>query len=277
MPPSLIVARLARVLAEPEAVLPEDRIGSRRPALVSDLPSIAVAMSFRQAPRPPATRFIREGHQPTEYVARVTVASGTRGFSDDLTRYSVDPLPLVRSPVGGAAVTLTNMTDPNTPRPLRRAATPTTADEYRVDHPTGRVIFGAALRAGDSLEVSHWTMSWREPFAAEGFEGLLDLELWARSADELASIRERLEIRLALDRDVRRAGFLRLATSRFGAADHVRQSTGVGSDFPAWRQSLGYEFAFESTTGGTESAGDRIRKIEVDLDDATPERFTLGG
>ncbi len=276
MPPSVIVTGLARVLAEPDAVLPEDRVGSLRPALASDLPSIAVALSFRGAPRPPTTRFVREGHQRTEHVARVTAAASAGGFNADRTQYTLEPLPLVRPPLGRADVTVMNVTDPNTPRPLRRVAAPTEADEYRIDHQVGRVIFGAALQAGDVFEVSHWTVSWREPLAAECFEGVLDLEVWAGSADELASIRERLESRLALNQYARRAGFLRLTTSWVDAADCVRQGTGAGSDFPAWRQRLAYEFAFESMTGGTESAGDRIHRIAVDLDNATPDQFTIG-
>ncbi|MGH2897934.1 MAG: hypothetical protein ACRDMZ_04615, partial [Solirubrobacteraceae bacterium] len=158
----------------------------------------------------------------------------------------------------------------------RLVATPVAADEYRFDFTRGRVVFGAPQTSGNTLEIAHWTLSWREPIRWERLQGALKLELWSVSATDAASLAERLQDRLGEPVLTRQYGFLKLAPQLVESAESLQQTSGAGGPFAAWRQRLEYVFAHEYSAGGEETDGAAIRRIDVTIDDATPDALTIG-
>jgi len=59
-------------------------------------------------------------------------------------------------------------------------------------------------------------------------------------------------------------------------AESLQHTSGDGGPFSAWRQRLEYAFAHEFTGGGEATDGAAIRRIDVTIDDATPDSLTIG-
>ena len=116
----------------------------------------------------------------------------------------------------------------------------------------------------------------RLPLRWERMQGALLLELWTASASDAATLAQRLEDRLASPTLPRAHGFLRLTPQRVEAAESLQQTTGVGGSFAAWRQRLQYAFAHEALDGNEPSDGAPIHRIDVTIDDATPDQLTIG-
>jgi hypothetical protein len=278
MPPHHVISSLAAMLAASATpVLSANRVRAARPALSSDLPTVAVGMSLSDAGTVAPSRFQREGDQVVRHVRRLAAQAGTDGWSADLRSLDLTPLPVKRKPpanVDDVDISVTNVT--GTPMTYQLVATPATAEEYRFDFARARVVFGAPQASGDTLEIAHWTLSWREPMRWERLQGALLLELWSVSATEAAGLTERLQNRLSEPALLRAYGFLKLAPQRVESAESLQHTSGVGGPFAAWRQRLEYAFAHEFTGGGEATDGAAIRRIEVTIDDATPDSLTIG-
>jgi hypothetical protein len=278
MPPHHVISSLAALLAAPGTpVLSASRVRAARPALSSDLPGVAVGMALTAANTVAPSRFQREGDQLVRNVGRFTVQAGANGWSADLRALDLTPLPVKHKPpanLDDVDIAVTNVT--GTPTTYRLVVTPTATDEYRFDFARGRVVFGAPQANGDTLEIAHWTLSWREPIRWERLQGALLLELWSASAADAATLAERLQDRLGEAALPRTYGFLKLAPQRVESAESLQQTSGVGSPFAAWRQRLEYTFAHEFTGGGEATDGAAIRRIDVEIDDATPDSLTIG-
>ena len=173
-----------------------------------------------------------------------------------------------------ADISVSNVT--GAPAPYKLVATPSAQDEYRFDFARGRVLFGAAQTSGNTLEIAHWTLSWREPIRWERLQGALLLELWSVSATDAASLAQRLQDRLSDPAATRPFGFLKLAPQLVESAESLQQTSGAGGPFAAWRQRIEYAFAHEYSAGGEETDGAAIRRIDVTIDDATPDSLTIG-
>jgi hypothetical protein len=197
------------------------------------------------------------------------------GFSADLRTLEL-PVPVRRAPLGAGEgdVAIANLTS-GTTVVYSAVNQPGTAAEFRLDFARARVVFGAAQQAGDRLEVSHWTVSFREPLRAELLRGTLRLELWTSSATQAITLLTRLQDRCAAA-TTRTYGFIRLDAQTVEPAESLQQSSGVGGAFSAWRQCLEYAFAHEYVGGGEDSGGAAIRRIDVTMDDVLPDRLTIG-
>lgn len=279
MPLHRVIASLASLLsAAPDALLPAGRVSVARPALAVDLPALAVGVVLDASGSVTTPRFIGEGEQRVQHRALLTVQAGTGGFAADRAALDLTPLPVRRAPPGSvdADVAIVNLTLPAGSQVYRAVAAPLSADEFRLDFARARVRFGAPQRAGDELEVSHWTVSWREPLRALRLQGTLLLELWTANSAEAAALGARLQDRLALPARTRFHGFLTLRPRRAEQAEALQQPSAIGAAFTAWRQRIECAFAHELVDGGQETAGATIRRIDVAMDDAVPDRLMIG-
>jgi hypothetical protein len=277
MPPHQITQSLAALLAAtPDPVLPVARVAGLRPSLAADLPSLAVGVAIAEASAGSPPRFIREGDQLVRQRRQLVVQPAADGFSADLRTLEL-PVPVRRAPPLSAAegdVAIANLTS-GTAVVYSAVNQPGSAAEFRLDFARARVVFGAAQQAGDRLEVSHWTVSFREPLRAELLRGTLRLELWTSSATQATALLARLQDRCAAA-TTRTYGFIKLDAQTVEPAESLQQSSGVGGAFSAWRQRLEYAFAHEYVGGGEDSGGAAIRRIDVTMDDVLPDRLTIG-
>lgn len=267
--------------APPEPVLLAARIGAKRPAASSDLPAVAVSLVLDAARGRGVGRLVREGETLNRQTTTVAAQPGVDGFSQDLRTWWVTPLPLQRGAVSNGLrpaaydVSVRRITDAAHPVPYRMVERPGRDDEFAVDALRARVVFGAAQRAGEVLEISHWTLVWRDAIRADRFAGTAALDVWASTFAELDDLARRVQRRLADSSAARERGFLKLSPKRLDTAAEVRFAPAVGSPFAAWVQRLEYSFVFEAEDGGAESAGTRIVRIDADLGQeafAVPDR-----
>jgi len=277
MPPHHVISSLAALLSAPATpVLSANRVSAARPALSSDLPGVAVGMALNGAGTVAPSRFQRDGDQLVRHVGRYQAEAGVNGWSLDLRSLDLTPLPVKHKPpanLDGADISVVNVGTPST---YRLVATPVAADEYRFDFARGRVVFGTPQPSGSTLEIAHWTLSWREPLRWERLQGALLLELWSVGAAESAALAQRLQDRLDDSTLSRAYGFLKLAPQRVESSESLQQTSGTAGAFPAWRQRMEYAFAHERTGGGEETEGAAIRRIDVTIDDTTPDSLTIG-
>lgn len=278
-----VVDRFAEACAvEPGAVLARSRIGPRRPMAGGDLPAITVALTVDRVPGAGVRRLEREASTLVRSVATVVVGDASRHFDAGLQSLRLDPLPLRRNPasLAGSAwsdadVVIRNVTAA-TPVSYRLIDRPASVDEFALDAARGVVAFGAPQRAGDRLEVAHWTLELRDDVTCARFAGAMRLEVWGSTASDVETIARTVQARVSRGRALfRQRGFARLSSSRLDPLEQVLIPSASASPIPAWRQGLEYAFAFEARDGGAVSAGGRIQRIDVAARGDVSEMFSV--
>jgi hypothetical protein len=276
-----IVDRLVELLGQPEAVLSPFRVGMVRPTLAGDLPVIACSVIVTSLAGRGIGRFIGSKHLPSRMTKRIEVgASASDAFTANLRTLRLEP-PIRRNPTRTARtlteadLAVANVTDAANPVPYRMVAAPAAPSEYRADLLTASVIFGAPQRAGDTLEVTWWTMEWHDPSESDLMRGTIALELWTSDSTSVGALSRRVQDRLALRGAARELGFARLEPGRLEAATGGSFPSFSGGTFAAWTQRLDYGFTFEGGVGGDVSEGGIIRRIDATLDGHIDEALSI--
>lgn len=280
---NIVIDRMAEVLsAPPGAVLTAGSLGRRRPSGSADVPAVAISLRLDDPGKSGLGRFIRSGDALTRSGRVVEVQASAETFSDDLRTLRISPLPLRRNPLSNAPgftandLQIRNVTDPARPAEYRMESDPAARDAFRVDVRRAEIVFGAPQARGEVLEVTHWTVAWRDEILGDRFRGAMVFELWGNSFSEVDGLSRRLQLKLGADRAaLRRKGFLRVAPAALEPVENAVHTPPVGSAFPVWRQRLEYTFAFESEEGGEVSSGLPIKRIDVEVDDQLVESFTV--
>jgi hypothetical protein len=267
----LIVDGLVNLLSgAPNPLLPAASIGPARPSTAAELPAIAVAVTIDDIGGTGLARFIRSGNVLQQHVAQVSVAIDPATFVDDLRHLRLAPLPMKQNPAsltedfGDLDVTVVNVTAlPHLP--YRMTDRPAHREEFSLDAASAELTFGAAQAPGDRLEVTHWTVGWRDDIVGYRYAGLLGLEIWAGSAAQTDDLSRKVESRVAADgATLRRAGFGKLHPASLKPTENLFQQPPSGSPFAAWKQGLGFRFSFESEQGGDPTSDGVIKRIKVD-------------
>ena len=280
---NIVVDRMAEVLSsQPGAVLTAGSVGRRRPAGSADVPSVAVSLRLEGGGKSGLGRFIRSGDAMTRSGRVVEVRTGLDAFNADLKRLRISPLPLRRNPSStGAGFTandlqVRNVTNISRPVEYRMEGEPAARDAFRVDVKRAEIVFGAPQTQGERLEVTHWTVAWRDEVLGDRFRGTMIFELWGSAFAEVEALSRRLQAKLSSDpATLRQKGFLRVAPAGLEPVENVMHTPTVGTAFPVWTQRLEYSFAFEAEEGGEVSSGLPIKRIDVELDDQLVESFTV--
>jgi hypothetical protein len=191
-------------------------------------------------------------------------------------------LPLRKNPQSsgvaftGDDVQVTNVTDPAHPVPYRFARRPAAAEEFAIDAEQARLTFGSAQTAGHTLEIAHWTVTWRDDIEGAAYRGVITVDVWAASLADLTAVSRSVQDRLLTHRALmRQLGFSRLEPAGFLAAEHTLHTPAAGSAFPAWRQPLTYRFAFEYERPAEDSSAGPIRRIDVDMHGAVDDALVI--
>jgi hypothetical protein len=270
------------VAAAPNPVVAASRVAAQKPSTSGDLPALAVSIAIADQRTTGFGHIFRSGELATRTTAVVNVAGTAETFSPDLRQLRLQSLPLRKNPVssGGAFtgddVQVTNVTDSSHPVPYRFARRPTARDEFAIDADQGRLAFGAAQIAGHTLEIVHWTVTWRDDIEGAAYRGVMTVEVWAGSLADLTAASRRLQDRLFTHRPLlRQLGFSRLEPAGFLAAEHVLHTPAAGSAFAVWRQPLTYRFAFEVERPAEESSAGPIRRIDVDMHGAIDDALRI--
>jgi hypothetical protein len=226
-------------------------------------------------------RFIRSGDVVAQHRAVIEVQVGPTAFDSRLRVLRVAPLPLKRNPAAltedfsSDDIQIRNVTNPQQPFAYHLSGRPLQKDEFRLDSTTAEIVFGATQTAGEMLEVTHWTVTWRDDITGDRYRGMLNMEVWATGqlqADELA---RKLQSRLRYDALLlRQKGFVKMEPAQLQPAETLLYEPPTASAFPVWRQMLGYRFVFEGQEGGEVSSGGPIKRIDVDLKQP-PELFSI--
>lgn len=270
---SLVVDKLVEVLATaPNPVLSSGSMAPRRPASPGDLPAVGISLTVDHTRGVGLGRLVREGHTPARHTGVVRVAAGLDTFDASLTRLRLSPLPIRKSPASiqpdftKEDVQVSNVTNPTQRQVYRLVDLPASPDEYTVDGEAGMILFGAPQIADDRLEVTHWTLTWRDDIRAERYTGTLSLELWVDGPQEADTLRRKVETRLSESPGLLRdKGFISLQPLGLDAAVTVEIGPLGGSLFDAWRQRMTYRFVFEAEEGGELSSGLPIKRIDVNV------------
>src|SRR6266545_3373810 len=212
----LVIDRLVEVIVGAQGIsVPAGNLGSRRPSSGSDIPAVSVSLTLETERSPAIGRFIRSGDSLARSSSVIEVKASPDTFSAGLKSLRISPLPLRKNPSS-------------------------TKSE-----------FGAAQTEGEKLELTHWTVTWRDEILADRFIGSMALEIWANSFNQADGIARNLQDVLRSSRALlREKGFLKLHPFSLGPAEHLRIDPPVGSAIPVWKQKLEYRFAFEAEDGG---------------------------
>jgi hypothetical protein len=270
---SLVVDKCVEVLAsQPDPVLPTANLGAKRPATGADIPAISLALTVEDSKGLGFGRFLRAGDALAQHTAILDVNATPETFSSDLRRLQITPLPLKKNPAAltpefaAEDVQISNVTDLAHPIPYQLTTQPTHKEEYRLDVARAQVVFGAPQIAGEKLEVVHWTVTWRDDIVGDRYRGILLLELWATSVNQLNDIAHKLQQRLQHQGTLlRQKGFVALRPASLDPAETLLYEPPSGSAFPVWKQRLSYRFVFEAEEGGELSSGVPIKRIDVDV------------
>jgi hypothetical protein len=279
----LIVEKFVEALTSGgNAILSADRVGSRKPAAGIDVPAVVVQITLETAGGAGLGRFVRAGDSITRTTNIVVVQASLDTFSKSLKSLRISPLPLKKNPSSGTAkftaddIQVRNVTNLSDQIDYGFAEQPSGKAEYKINAVTAEIIFGSAQSPGEKLEVTHWTVSWRDEILGNKYSGNIGLEVWADSFNLARDLSRRLQEKLQVDRvPLRTRGFLSLQPRSLGSVESVSQTTATGSTFPAWKQTLEYKFAFEAEDGGEVSSGIPIKHIDVDMDDYIVEEFSI--
>jgi hypothetical protein len=255
--------------AAPDPLLAAARMGDRLPSTPSDVPAIAMSLTVEGSRGNGLGSYRREGHQLTQNTSVMQVQAGPDTFSADLRTLQL-PLPL-RNPDD---VQIIRVTGPNQPVSYRLVSSPAAVEEFRVDSLCGQVIFGSGQPAGEKLQVTSWTMLFRDDIRGERSNGTITLDVWGGSAVEVSTLARKLETKLADPTGPRQWGFGILQSAGLTAVQNAVYQPAVGSSFPVWRQQLSYTFHFDLEQVGAASSGGPIRKINLNLE-KPQEAFSL--
>lgn len=265
---SVIDSMVQLLSAAPDPLLDAARMGDRTPSSAGDVPAIAMSVVVESTRGNGLGSFRKEGHQLTRNTAIVTVQAGPNTFSADLKTLQL-PQPL-RNPDD---VQVTRVTGPGQPVSYSRTNSPAGVQEFRVDPLRAQVIFGAPQPAGEKLQVTSWTLVFRDDITGERSNGAITLEVWGGSLAEASALSRKLQAKLVDLNGLRQRGFGILRPAELSATENVAYQPAVGSAFPVWKQRLTYKFHFDLEQGGEASSGGPIRKINLDLE-AQQEAFS---
>jgi hypothetical protein len=279
----IVVDRLVEALASGgNAILSADRLGSRKPAAGIDVPAIVVEVNFQTAKGAGLGRFVRAGESIVSATSIIEVEATVDTFSPSLKSLRISPLPLKRNPssttqnFSAADIQIRNVTDLSNPIDYTFVEQPTSRTEYKLNRATAEIVFGSPQIAGEKLEVSHWTVTWRDEILGDKYSGSISIEVWENSFNLARALSRRLQDKLQTDRTLLRTkGFQSLQPLTLGPIENVSQPVTVGSAFSAWKQKLEYRFAFEAEDGGELSSGIPIKRIDVEMDDFIVEEFSV--
>jgi hypothetical protein len=153
---------------------------------------------------------------------------------------------------------------------------PAAADEFQVDALRSQLIFGAPQPAGGKLQVSYWSMDFRNDITGGRCQGVITLELWTASASDVSTLSTTLQNKLATEETgLRQSGFALLTPASLDAAENFTYQPASGSSFAVWKQRLSYRFHFDLEQGGDASSGGPIKQINVQMDDAIVESLSV--
>jgi hypothetical protein len=274
---------LAQVLAmPPDPALAATRVGARQPATNGDLPALVVSLRVDDARGIGLGRFVREGHTPTKSTALVEVSVAQDTFLPGFRTLRIAPLPVVRNPNATTRsfseedISIHNITDPGNPHRYQLSDRPARPDEFRILPSRGEVVFGAAQTDGDRLELTHWTLTWRDDIRADRFNGVVTLEAWSSGLNDLSGIVQRTVAKLrALPDPLRQKGFLRMTPAGLAPAIQTRWEPAVGTATVVYRQAMEFRFTVEIEEGGEISSGGRIQRVDVAMNETVDERFSV--
>lgn len=279
----LVIDRLVEVLTSGSApLLSADRVGPKKPTASVEVPAVVFSMRLDQAKGAGLGRFVRSGESIVQSTSIIEVAPSLDTFSENLKFLRIAPLPLKRNPGSTGAgfssndISIRNVTQLNNQIDYTFTAKPEQATEYTVKTPTAEIIFGKPQTIDDKLEVSHWTVTWRDEILGDTFRGQLGMEIWANSINQSRELSRRLQDRLKAERSLLRSkGFVDLKPVALRPAENVSHAPVVGSAFSVWIQTLEYGFTFEAEDGGELSSGIPIKRIDIDMDDFIVEQFSV--
>ena len=279
----LVIDRLVEVIAGAGGIsAPAGNLGSRRPSSGSDIPAVSVSLTLETEKSPAIGRFIRSGDSLAMSSSVIEVKASPDTFSAGLKSLRISPLPLRKNPsstkreFAADDLQVRNVTDPANPAPYLMTGNPVRKDEFKLDVARAQIEFGAAQTEGEKLELTHWTVTWRDEILADRFIGSMELEIWANSFNQADGIARNLQDVLRSSRALlREKGFLKLHPFSLGPAEHLQIDPPLGSAIPVWKQKLEYRFAFEAEDGGELSGGVPIKQVNVEMDNQIVETFSI--
>jgi hypothetical protein len=251
----------------PDVVLPAGQIGMRQPAQTSELPAIVVSAQLVPGAGSGIGRTIRGDEVVTRSTSTIDVAPSPTTFNDALDVLRIYPLPLKKNPSSpdhlftADDVQLSNLTRGVSYRMVSR---PEGADEFRLDPRRAEITFGEAQTRGETLELVHWTATWRDMIPLYHYEGTLSLDVWAADAAALDRVSRAAQFKIVTQRGLlRQRGFLTLDAAALEPGALVDWTPTVGSRGTVWKQTIAYRFVFEATPEAEISSGGRIAQIDV--------------
>lgn len=279
----LVIDRLVEALASGSApLLSADRMGPKKPTASVEIPAVVLSLQLDQAKGAGLGRFVRAGDTIVQSTTIIEVAPSVDTFAENLKTLRIAPLPLKRNPsatttkFGASDISIKNVTDQNNQVNYTLTDKPTQPTEYTVKTATAEIIFGAPQTPNDKLEVSHWTVTWRDEILGDTYRGQIAMEVWANTINQSREVSRKLQDKLKTDRSLlRNKGFVDLKPISLKAAENVTHVPVAGSAFPVWVQTLEYRFTFESEDGGELSSGIPIKRIDIDMDDFIVEQFSV--
>lgn len=279
----LVIDRLVEALTSgPDPVLSADRLGAKKPTGAVEVPAVVFALRLDQAKGAGLGRFVRAGDSIVQSTSIIEVAPSLDTFSENLKFLRISPLPLKRNPAAtsstfaGNDLSIKNVTQLNNQINYTFTDKPAQPTEYTVKTATAEIIFGSPQTFGDKLEVTHWTVTWRDEILGDTFRGQIVMEVWANSSNQSRDLSRRLQDKLRSARSLLRGkGFVGLKPVSLHPAENVSHVPVTGSAFPVWIQTLEYGFTFEAEDGGELSSGIPIKRIDIDMDDFIVEQFSV--
>lgn len=280
---NLVIDKFVEVLLmAPSPVLASGNVGLKKPSGSSDVPAISISLNIESNKGNGIGRFIRAGDTIAKNTTVSEVKSSTEAFSNDFKSLRLWPLPLKKNPSSvdekftEQDVQVKNVTDPNSSISYRMVDEPIQKDEFKLDVSKAQIIFGKAQAEGEKLEITHWTVTWRDEILGERYSGSMMLEIWANGFNEADEISRRLQSKLKSNPAMlRQKGFLKFQPAILDSAENTQLTPPIGSTFFVWQQNLGYKFVFEAEEGGELSSGIPIKRIDVDIDDILVESFSV--
>ena len=278
-----VIDRLVEALASgSDPLLSADRLGPKKPTASVEVPAIVFSLRLDQAKGAGLGRFVRAGDSIVRSTNIIQVAPSVDTFAPNLKSLRIAPLPLKRNPsststnFSASDLTVKNVTQQNNPLDYIFTEKPARPTEYAVKTATAEIIFGAPQTPGDKLEISHWTVTWRDEILGDIFRGQIAMELWAGTINQSRDLSRRLQDKLKSERSLLRGkGFVDLKPVALRPAENISHVPVAGSAFPVWIQTLEYGFTFEAEDGGELSSGIPIKRIDVDVDDFIVEQFSV--
>ncbi len=267
---------------QPDPLLDAGRLGDRIPAGADDVPAVAISLAIESTRGTGLGRFRKEGHQLLSNTSVIKVEADPNTFSPDLKSLQLAPLPMRRNPAsstpgfGPADVQVTRVTGPDQPVSYRAAAQPAAVNEFEIDPLRARLIFGAPQPAGEQLQVTFWTVQFRDDVTGGRCEGTINLDLWSGSVADASALSRKLQTKVRADETaLRQCGFALLAPSAMCAAESLAYQPGSGSAFPVWKQRLTYRFLFDWEQAGAVSSGGPIRTVNIGMEGSVNEAFPI--